>query len=34
MIEELRQMESAKLVVELPQLTETEAALRRLRLSR
>ncbi|MEC5384276.1 uroporphyrinogen-III C-methyltransferase [Uliginosibacterium sp. H3] len=32
--EELRQMESARLVVELPQLTETEAALRRLRLSR
>jgi uroporphyrin-III C-methyltransferase len=32
--EELRQMESARLVVELPQLTETEAALRRLRLGR
>lgn len=31
-IEELRQMESARLVVELPQLTETEAAVRRLRL--
>ncbi|MDB5812980.1 MAG: hypothetical protein JWN23_97 [Rhodocyclales bacterium] len=34
LVEELRQMESARLVVELPQLTETEAALRRLRLSR
>jgi uroporphyrin-III C-methyltransferase len=34
MVEELRQIESARLVVELPQLTETEAALRRLRLAR
>ncbi len=34
LVEELRQMESARLVVELPQLTETEAALRRLRLAR
>ena len=34
LVEELRQMESARLVVELPQLTETEAALRRLRLGR
>jgi uroporphyrin-3 C-methyltransferase len=33
-VEELRQMESARLVVELPQLTETEAALRRLRPAR
>jgi uroporphyrin-3 C-methyltransferase len=33
LVEELRQMESARLVVELPQLTETEAALRRLRLA-
>jgi uroporphyrin-3 C-methyltransferase len=33
-VEALRQMESARLVVELPQLTETEAALRRLRLGR
>ncbi|HSD38100.1 MAG TPA: uroporphyrinogen-III C-methyltransferase [Rhodocyclaceae bacterium] len=34
LVEELRQMESARLVVELPQLTETETALRRLRLAR
>lgn len=32
LVEELRQMESARLIVELPQLTETEAALRSLRL--